>query len=155
MNIIKISRKRDQHKKRVAAYCRVSTLLEEQEDSIETQSNYYQSYIASHDDWDFAGIYSDEKSGLDAEKRKGFQQMIKDALEGRVDYILVKNVPVSQGTSLTARSILTFYTATGLTSISRKRISTQPIRAVRCYCLSCRSLPRTRAKASLRMSSGQ
>ena len=47
MNIIRISRKRDQHKKRVAAYCRVSTLLEEQEDSIETQSNYYQSYIAS------------------------------------------------------------------------------------------------------------
>ncbi|MBR1658547.1 MAG: recombinase family protein [Synergistaceae bacterium] len=92
MNIIRISRKRDQHKKRVAAYCRVSTLLEEQEDSIETQSNYYQSYIASHDDWDFAGIYSDEKSGLDAEKRKGFQQMIKDALEGRVDYILVKSV---------------------------------------------------------------
>ena len=92
MNIIRISRKRDQHKKRVAAYCRVSTLLEEQEDSIETQSNYYQSYIASHEDWDFAGIYSDEKSGLDAEKRKGFQQMIKDALEGRVDYILVKSV---------------------------------------------------------------
>ena len=92
MNIIRISRKRDRHKKRVAAYCRVSTLLEEQEDSIETQSNYYQSYIASHEDWDFAGIYSDEKSGLDAEKRKGFQQMIKDALEGRVDYILVKSV---------------------------------------------------------------
>ena len=92
MNIIRISRTRDQRKRRVAAYCRVSTLLEEQEDSIETQLSYYQSFISSHSDWDFAGIYSDEKSGLDAEKRKGFQQMIKDALDGEIDYILVKSV---------------------------------------------------------------
>ena len=49
-------------------------------------------YIAAHSDWEFAGVYSDEKSGLDAENRKGFQQLIKDSLEGSVDFILVKSI---------------------------------------------------------------
>ena len=34
MKIVRIPRQRDLHKKRVAAYCRVSTLLEEQEESL-------------------------------------------------------------------------------------------------------------------------
>ncbi|MCR5295708.1 MAG: recombinase family protein, partial [Lachnospiraceae bacterium] len=92
MNIIRIRRKRDRHKKRVAAYCRVSTLLGEQEDSFEIQKAYYQSYIQAHDDWEFAGIYSDEKSGTKAKNRPGFQSMIDDALDEKVDYILVKSI---------------------------------------------------------------
>lgn len=92
MKITRIPRKRDQHKRRVAAYCRVSTLLENQEESFDTQVNYYTSYIAAHDDWEFAGIYSDEKSGTKAENREGFQKLIHDALDGKVDYILVKSV---------------------------------------------------------------
>ena len=92
MKITRIPRKRDLHKKRVAAYCRVSTLLEEQEDSFDTQVSYYTSYIAAHDDWEFAGIYSDEKSGTKAENRPGFQKLIRDALDGKVDYILVKSI---------------------------------------------------------------
>ena len=50
-------------KTRVAAYCRVSTLLEEQEESLEAQVRYYTKFIGAHEDWEFAGIYSDEKSG--------------------------------------------------------------------------------------------
>ena len=37
MKFTRIPRNRDLHKKRVAAYCRVSTLLEEQEDSFDSQ----------------------------------------------------------------------------------------------------------------------
>lgn len=92
MKFTHIPRARDQHKKRVAAYCRVSTLLEEQEDSLETQMSYYASFIEGHEDWEFSGVYSDEKSGTKAENRPGFQKLIQDALSGKVDYILVKSI---------------------------------------------------------------
>ena len=92
MKIIKIASTRSSRKKRVAAYCRVSTLMEEQEESLETQVNYYSNLIANHENWHFAGVYSDTKSGLNAEKREGFQQMINDALSGKIDYILVKSI---------------------------------------------------------------
>ena len=92
MKFTHIPRARDQHKKRVAAYCRVSTLLEEQEDSLETQMSYYGNLIEANEDWEFAGIYSDEKSGTKAENRPGFQKLIRDALSGKVDYILVKSI---------------------------------------------------------------
>ena len=87
-----IPAKREHHKKRVAAYCRVSTLLTEQEESIEFQRSYYQTYIENNPDWEFAGIFSDEKSGVCASNREGFQQLIDAALEGTVDYILCKSV---------------------------------------------------------------
>ena len=87
-----IPRKRDLHKLRVCAYCRVSTLQENQEESFETQQEYYRRLIDFHSDWEFAGIYADKRSGLDAKNRAGFQQMIKDALDGKVDYILCKSV---------------------------------------------------------------
>ena len=92
MKITRIPRIRDQHKKRVAAYCRVSTTLDEQEESYEAQLSYYTRLIQAHDDWDFAGVYSDEKSGVKASNRPGFQRLIKDALNGKVDYILVKSI---------------------------------------------------------------
>ena len=92
MKITHIPRKRDLHKRRVAAYCRVSTLLDNQEDSFEMQVSYYTAFIAANEEWEFAGIYSDEKSGTKADNRPGFQQMVMDALDGKVDYILVKSV---------------------------------------------------------------
>lgn len=92
MKITRIPRARDKHKKLVAAYCRVSTTLENQEESYETQLNYYTNYIKSNPEWEFAGVYSDEKSGTQAENRPGFQEMIRKALKGKIDYILVKSV---------------------------------------------------------------
>ena len=92
MRITRIPRQRDLHKKRVAAYCRVSTLLAEQEESLEAQVKYYTRIINAHDDWEFAGIYSDEKSGTKTENRSGFQRLIQDALDHKVDYILCKSV---------------------------------------------------------------
>lgn len=92
MKITVIQRERDQHKARVAAYCRVSTTLENQEDSYEEQVRYYTGYIQANEDWEFAGIYSDEKSGTKASNREGFQNLIRDAIDGKVDRILVKSV---------------------------------------------------------------
>ena len=53
---------------------------------------YYTAYIQANEDWEFAGIYSDEKSGTKASNREGFQSLIRDALDGKVDKVLVKSI---------------------------------------------------------------
>lgn len=86
---IKLSEK----KLRVAAYCRVSTELEEQESSYEAQVEYYTRKIAEIDNWKMAGIYADDgKSATNTKKRDDFNAMIKDALDGKIDMILTKSV---------------------------------------------------------------
>ena len=47
-------------KKRVAAYCRVSTDSEEQLNSYEAQKGYCLQKIEETPDWEMAGIYADE-----------------------------------------------------------------------------------------------
>ncbi len=86
---IKLSEK----KLRVAAYCRVSTELEEQESSYEAQMEYYTRKIQETDNWKMAGIYADDgKSATNTKKRDDFNAMIKDALDGKIDMILTKSV---------------------------------------------------------------
>lgn len=93
MRIRRIDTHRDRReKKRVAAYCRVSTLLDEQQDSLENQTTYYSHLIRNNNEWEFAGIYSDERSGTESKHRIGFQNLIKDAQDGKVDIILVKSI---------------------------------------------------------------
>lgn len=80
-------------KKRVAAYCRVSTDKSSQYDSLETQYKSYLHRISNHPDWEFAGIYADEgKSGTDTIHRPQFIHMIQDARDGKIDLILVKSI---------------------------------------------------------------
>lgn len=68
-------------KKRVAAYCRVSTDQEAQETSLEEQMAHFNTVIAEHPDWELAGIYADEGiSGTQVKHRVQFQQMIEDAI---------------------------------------------------------------------------
>ena len=47
-------------KRKVAAYARVSTDSEEQENSYNSQCDYYTKYINSRADWTFVSLYSDE-----------------------------------------------------------------------------------------------
>lgn len=80
-------------KKKVAGYARVSTNFEDQISSYEAQMNYYKSYIQSHDEWEYAGMYSDEGiTGTCIKKRASFNKMIEDALAGKIDLILTKSV---------------------------------------------------------------
>lgn len=48
------------YKLKVVAYCRVSSGLEDQLLSLETQKAHYESYIKSNPEWEYAGIYYDE-----------------------------------------------------------------------------------------------
>jgi site-specific DNA recombinase len=90
MQITRILAQRENRKTRIAVYCRVSTKLEEQEESLETQRAAYTDLISLRSDWELVGIYSDSLSGLSAEKRPEFMRMINDALEGKIDRILCK-----------------------------------------------------------------
>ena len=80
-------------KRKTAGYARVSTMQEEQAGSYETQLKYYKNYIQSREDWEFVGMYADEGiSGTSTKKRKGFNKMIQDALDGKIDLIITKSV---------------------------------------------------------------
>lgn len=72
---------------------RVSTASDEQMSSIEAQRDYYSKYIAGNTQWDFVGIYADEGlSGTSSKRRPVFQQMVEDALAGKIDLILTKSL---------------------------------------------------------------
>ncbi|MBP1920647.1 recombinase family protein [Youngiibacter multivorans] len=80
-------------KKRVAAYARVSTDNEEQLSSFEAQRNYYAQYIRSKSEWTFVEVYADEGiSATSTKKRDGFNRMVNDALDGKIDLIITKSV---------------------------------------------------------------
>ena len=80
-------------KRRVAGYARVSTDKDEQFTSYEAQIDYYTQYIQRNPEWEFVSVYTDEGlSGLNAKKREGFNQMVTDALAGKIDLIVTKSV---------------------------------------------------------------
>ena len=80
-------------KKRVAAYCRVSTDSEEQLNSYEAQKSYYTQKIADSPDWEMAGIYADEGiSGTSMKKRTEFKKMITACKRGHIDLIITKSL---------------------------------------------------------------
>ena len=80
-------------RRRVAGYARVSTDHEDQQTSYEAQVDYYTTYIQGREDWEFAGLYSDEGiSATNTKHRAGFNQMIADALAGTIDLIITKSV---------------------------------------------------------------
>ena len=47
-------------KRKVAGYARVSTDHEDQVSSYTAQVDYYTKYIKEREDWEFAGMYTDE-----------------------------------------------------------------------------------------------
>ncbi|NHN34835.1 recombinase family protein [Paenibacillus agricola] len=81
------------HKKRVAAYCRVSTDSEEQRESYENQVRHYTQHIEGNSNWDLVDIYADEGiSGTNTKDRVQFKRMIEDARAGKIDLILTKSI---------------------------------------------------------------
>lgn len=80
-------------KPKVAAYCRVSTELEEQQSSYQAQVEHYTREIKRNPKWEFAGIYADEGiSGTNTKKRVEFNRMIEDCMADKIDMILTKSV---------------------------------------------------------------
>lgn len=64
----------------VCAYCRVSTNLEEQEQSFENQKKYFNDILTKEKGYNLVEIYADKGlSGTKFRKRKAFNQMLYDA----------------------------------------------------------------------------
>lgn len=81
-----------EHPLRVAAYCRVSTDSDEQLGSLKTQIEFYTNYVRKQINWTLVCIYSDNASGVRIKKRTGYQQMMKDCKNGKIDLILTKSI---------------------------------------------------------------
>ncbi len=80
-------------KKRVAAYCRVSTDNEDQSNSFESQQRYFRQYIERNPNWELYEVFADEGiTGTNTKKRKEFNRMIECAKHGDFDLIITKEI---------------------------------------------------------------
>lgn len=78
---------------RACAYCRVSTDSEDQKTSYDSQRIHYKNYIEENPNYEFVGIYADEGiTGTQTKKREQFNQMMSDALNGKIDLIIAKSI---------------------------------------------------------------
>ena len=77
----------------VAAYCRVSTMSEQQVESYELQKAYYEEMVERHPNWNLIDIYPDEGiSATSMKQRKNFLRMIEDCKKGKISMIVTKSV---------------------------------------------------------------
>jgi len=81
-----------QRKKRVAAYARVSSGKDAMLHSLSAQVSYYNDLIQKEDGWEFVGVYSDEAITGTKEARPGFQQMLEECRNRKIDMILTKSI---------------------------------------------------------------
>jgi len=80
-------------KLRMAGYARVSSDSDEQLNSYEAQVDYYTALIQANPEWEFVKVYCDEGiTGTNTRHRDGFNEMIRDALDGKIDGIITKSV---------------------------------------------------------------
>ena len=78
---------------RVAAYARVSTDMEDQKNSYQSQLKYYMEKINSNPKWIPTEVYADEAiSGTQDYNRSNFMRMINDALNNKFDLLLTKSI---------------------------------------------------------------
>lgn len=78
---------------RVAAYCRVSTEIEEQQNSYQVQIDYYTDLINKKKEWTLAGIFADEGiSGTQTKKRTEFNRMIRMCRRKKIDLVITKSI---------------------------------------------------------------
>lgn len=86
-------RQSQHHQIRVAAYCRVSTELEEQQNSYQVQIDYYTDLINKKKEWTLAGIFADEGiSGTQTKKRTEFNRMIRMCKRKKIDLVITKSI---------------------------------------------------------------
>ena len=80
-------------KRKVAIYARVSTEHEAQLSALANQKDWYSPILGIHPEWEVVKLYADEGvTGTAAYKRKSFMQMIDDAIDGKFDLILTREV---------------------------------------------------------------
>ena len=77
----------------VCAYCRVSTDKDDQRNSFEAQKRFFDREFEHHSNWTVRTIFADKGiSGTSLKKRDEFNRMVADAMVGRYDLIITKEV---------------------------------------------------------------
>ena len=79
-----------QHK--VAAYCRVSSVNDEQMGSLDFQQRYYRNLIDENEQWELVGIYADHATGRNISSRPQFRQLLTDCRAGQINLIITKSI---------------------------------------------------------------
>jgi len=77
---------------RVALYCRVSTQMERQLQSLSAQMDFEKEDILENPAWEYVGTYTDIKSGRTISSRPGFQSLLADCEAGKIDMIYTKSI---------------------------------------------------------------
>ena len=78
-------------KKRVAAYCRVSSGKDAMLHSLSAQISYYSDYIQKHG-WEYAGVYADEAITGTKDSRENFQHLLKECRKGNIQMVITKAI---------------------------------------------------------------
>ena len=81
-----------EHRKRVAAYARVSSPKDAMLHSLAAQIDYYRQMILNNPGWEFAGIYADEGRTGTKEDREQFQALLEKCRSGGVDMVITKSI---------------------------------------------------------------
>ena len=120
--------KAETRKLRVAAYVRVSTLSDEQEDSFENQKKHYEELVGSNPRWDLVKIYADQASGLNTKKRTQFNTMMRDAKCHKFDVLYVKSISRFARNTITTLTAIRELNSYGIKTIFEKEnlVSTDP-----------------------------
>ena len=77
---------------RVALYCRVSTQMERQLNSLSAQMDFQRQDILDHPLWEYIDTYIDIGSGRSIKSRPGFKRLMADCEAGRIDLIFTKSI---------------------------------------------------------------
>lgn len=117
-------------RRKVAVYARVSTDDEEQATSYETQVKHYTEFIQKKPEWEYVKVYADDGiSGTSTKRRDGFNEMIKDALDRKIDLIITKSISrfarntldtISYTRKLKAKGIEVYFEKENLWSLDEK-----------------------------------
>lgn len=86
------AKEKEQKILRVAAYARVSSDKDAAFHSLEAQTEYYEQYVASHEEWELVGLYSDNGISGTIINRPEFQRMLEDCRAGKIDLVITKSV---------------------------------------------------------------
>ena len=78
--------------RRVALYCRVSTKMERQLDSLSAQMDFQKQDILDHPHWKYIDTYTDIGSGRSIATRPGFKRLMAECETGKIDLIYTKSI---------------------------------------------------------------
>lgn len=77
---------------KVGIYGRVSTEHDAQVAAFANQLDWYELVLKQHPNWEVYDIYSDKASGTNTKRRKDFNRMIEDALAGKFQLLITREV---------------------------------------------------------------